>query len=95
MIYRNKKLLDAAKDSPQCFGCGLPNDGTVVAAHSNQQRDGKGMGHKAHDCRVAYLCRECHDILDKSPLPRHAKQEIFEEAWRRTVLHWFETGVVK
>ena len=50
-VYRSKKLLDYAKECPMCFGCGEPNDGSVVAAHSNQQRDGKGMGftHKVGD----------------------------------------------
>ncbi len=42
MIYRNKKLLEIVREFP-CQHCGK-QDGTVVAAHSNQLRDGKGKG---------------------------------------------------
>jgi hypothetical protein len=52
-MYRNKKLLEACREMP-CQHCGS-EDGTVVAAHSNQLRDGKGRGIKAHDYRVAAL----------------------------------------
>jgi uncharacterized protein YlaI len=61
--YRNPKLLALAKKAPRCMSCGKPNDGTVVACHSNAQRHGKGMGLKAHDL-PAFLCRECHDYID-------------------------------
>ena len=57
--YRNKKLLEAVREFP-CAMCGR-EDGTVCAAHSNQQRDGKGTGIKAHDYRIASLCYQCHD----------------------------------
>jgi len=46
--YRNRKLLDMIRESPECMHCGRYNDGTVVAAHSNQLRDGKGKSIKAH-----------------------------------------------
>ena len=42
--YRNKKLLEAVREFP-CAMCGR-QDGTVCAAHSNQQRDCKGTGIK-------------------------------------------------
>lgn len=62
MNYRNRALLNCAADAP-CQNCGA--DGrTVVAAHSNKQIHGKGMGFKAHDCFVAFLCNECHDWYD-------------------------------
>jgi len=44
--------------------CGA-QDGTVVAAHSNLQEHGKGMGHKAHDGMAAWLCYRCHSQLDQ------------------------------
>ena len=44
-----------AKNAPYCFCCGRSNDGTIVAAHSNQIRDQKGKGIKAHDFRVAFV----------------------------------------
>ena len=39
-MYRNKKLLEVVREAP-CMHCGA-QDGTVVAAHSNQLKDGKG-----------------------------------------------------
>jgi hypothetical protein len=56
--WRSKKLLEACRELP-CGLCGV-EDGTVVAAHSNQQKDGKGTGIKAHDFRVAALWEEAH-----------------------------------
>lgn len=94
MTYRNKNLLQAAKDAPRCFACGLPNTGTVVAAHSNQQRDGKGMGHKAADYRVAYLCHDCHDIIDNGSLKRLDAQLMWESAHRASIGWLFESGLV-
>lgn len=93
-MYRSRKLLDAAKDCPVCFGCGKHNDGTIVMAHSNQQRDGKGMGMKAHDYRVAALCSVCHYQLDAGDMSREARVERFEAAHRMTVGWLFESGRV-
>lgn len=36
-IYRNRKLLDAAKDAPRCMGCGRHNDVVVVVDNSIMQ----------------------------------------------------------
>lgn len=64
--YRNKKILDAARDEPclvnlpGCTGGGAD----TVAAHSMQRADGKGGSQKADDCFVAFACQSCHDILD-------------------------------
>ncbi len=44
MNYRNPKLLKLADGAP-CMMCSM-QDGTVVSAHSNQLRDGKGTGIK-------------------------------------------------
>lgn len=93
MNWRNKKLLAAANDAPVCMGCGKHNNGDVVAAHSNQQRDGKGMAIKAHDYRIAYLCGECHyEIDDESGLTRMERLEIWEEAHRKTIGWLVESG---
>ena len=59
----NKRLLEIVRQSP-CQHCGI-KDGTVVAAHSNQLRDGKGRSIKAHDYRIAALCHRCHYDLDQ------------------------------
>lgn len=64
-MYRNKKLTEIVRDAPICFGCGRHNDGTIVAAHSNQGIHGKGRSIKAHDCFVAALCYVCHSDLDQ------------------------------
>lgn len=63
MNYRNPKILQLAKEAPNCMYCGRNNDGSVVAAHMNGIEYGKGMGQKAHDV-PAYLCNECHAIAD-------------------------------
>ena len=84
MNYRNKKLLEAVRDIP-CQHCGT-QDGTVVAAHSNQLRDGKGKGIKAHDFRIAALCYRCHADLDQgSKMSKEERKEVWEEAHRRTI----------
>ena len=84
MNYRNKKLLEIVRESP-CQCCGK-KDGTIVAAHSNQQRDGKGTSIKAHDYRIAALCYRCHHELDAGiKLTKEQRHEMFEDAHRRTI----------
>ena len=90
-MYRNKKLLELVRECP-CQLCGA-EDGTVVAAHSNQQRDGKGMGIKAHDYRIAALCYTCHANIDQGKtLSKQEKFEAWDEAHRKTIGWLFETG---
>jgi len=63
--YRNRRILDAAKGET-CVRCGA-NDETVVAAHYSgmgAHRLGKGMGQKADDHCVAWLCIACHQEMD-------------------------------
>ena len=84
MIYRNKRLLEIARNFP-CQHCGI-DDGTVVAAHSNQLRDGKGKGIKASDYRIASLCFKCHLELDQGKnLSKAERLEMWEEAHRKTI----------
>jgi len=93
VIYRNRKLLDAARALP-CQHCGVSN-GTVVAAHSNQLRDGKGRGIKAHDYRIASLCYTCHSELDQgATMSRQERLEMWEEAHRKTIGLLFENGLI-
>ena len=90
-MYRNKKLLEAVRESP-CQICGA-QDGTVVAAHSNQQRDGKGMGLKAHDYRIAALCFTCHANIDQGKtLNKQQKFDAWDNAHRNTIGWLFERG---
>ena len=95
MNYRNKKLLEAARECPICCGCSRSNDGTVVAAHSNQLRDGKGRGLKAHDFRIAFLCHDCHNVVDCGPDSYESKLEFWEGAHRNTIAYLFLAGIVK
>ena len=90
-MYRCQPLLEKAREAP-CQHCGA-QDGTVVAAHSNQLRDGKGRGLKAHDYRIAALCFKCHYNLDQGAnLSKSERQEMWEEAHRRFVGWLFENG---
>ena len=94
MIYRDRKLLDVIRQSP-CQACGR-EDGTIVAAHSNQLRDGKGRGIKAHDYRIAALCHACHSEIDQgAKLSKAERIETWEEAHRRTIGWLFENNHIK
>lgn len=94
MLYRNKKLLEIARNFP-CQHCER-QDGTVVAAHSNQLRDGKGKGIKASDYRIASLCFYCHLELDQGKnLSKSERIEIWEEAHRKTIGLLFDNGYLE
>jgi hypothetical protein len=91
MIYRNKTLLEIVRDIP-CQHCEIA-DGTVVAAHSNQLRDGKGRGIKSHDYRIAALCYACHMELDQGKnLSKQERVGMWEEAHRKTIGLLFDNG---
>ena len=91
MNYRNKKILEVVRESP-CQLCGA-RDGTVVAAHSNQLRDGKGRSIKAHDYRIAALCYTCHAELDQgSKMSKEDRVDIWEMAHRKTIGWLFENN---
>jgi hypothetical protein len=94
VMYRNKQLLELVRQSP-CQTCGT-KDGTVVAAHSNQLRDGKGRGIKAHDYRIAALCFKCHYNYDQGKdMSKLERVEFFDEAHRKTIGWLFENGHVE
>ncbi len=89
--YRNPKLLKLAKDAP-CMNCGIMDD-TIVAAHSNQLRDNKGIGIKSDDHRISYLCSMCHARIDNGKeLSREERIELWENAHRRTIGYLFTSG---
>jgi hypothetical protein len=93
-MYRNKKLLEIVRNF-SCQHCGTI-DGTIVAAHSNQLRDGKGRGIKASDYRIASLCYTCHSELDQgTKLSKMERVELWEEAHRKTIGLLFENGYIK
>lgn len=94
MMYRNKKLLEAVRSSP-CQVCGI-SDGSVVAAHSNQLRDGKGRGLKSHDFRISAMCYKCHMELDQgTTMSKQERREQWEEAHRNTIGWLFENEIIK
>jgi hypothetical protein len=93
-MYRNKKLLEYARKLP-CQHCGI-DDGTVVAAHSNQLKDGKGRGLKASDYRIASLCYTCHTEIDQGKrLNKSERIQMFEDAHRSTIGEFFERGFIE
>ena len=90
-MYRNKRLLEVVRNLP-CQHCGK-SDGTVVAAHSNQLRDGKGRGIKCSDALIAALCYRCHAEVDQSStLSKDARVEMWESAHKATIRELFEQG---
>ena len=94
MIYRNKRLLELLREAP-CQVCGI-EDGTVVAAHSNQLRDGKGRSMKSHDFRCASMCYTCHTRCDQgADLSKAERVEMWEEAHRKTIGWLFLNAHVK
>jgi hypothetical protein len=93
MSYRSTKLLKSANGLP-CVLC--LSTGTTVAAHSTQVTHGHGTGCKAPDYFVAYVCQECHDLIDgrRGFLNKEEKREMWNRAFQRTVALWFEQGIV-
>lgn len=68
----------------------------MVAAHSNQLRDGKGRGIKACDYRIASLCFYCHLELDQGKnLSKQERVEMWEEAHRKTIGLLFDNGFIE
>ena len=55
---------------------------TVVAAHSDQGKHEKGLGIKAHDCFVAFICHNCHAMLPA--MKRDDREELFGHAMLST-----------
>jgi hypothetical protein len=86
--YRNPKLLALAKDAP-CSLC--DSTGTTVAAHSNYTEHGKGMGKKADDCYIAFLCYKCHMDIDQSKNTYLEKKEKWYLGMSKTY-HWLLTN---
>ena len=93
MTYRNPKLLKLAQLAP-CMACSI-DDSTIVAAHSNQGRDGKGMGLKASDAAIAYLCYKCHSSIDQGGWPKAISVKMWEAAHRKTMRWLIEEGHLK
>lgn len=94
-VYRNPALLALAEGQEclvrvpkYCWG----GTESTVAAHSNQIRDGKGKGIKAHDWATAHACGGCHYFLDQSKAPLAMKLSYFVPALRLTRLRVMAMG---
>lgn len=90
-VYRNRSLLDLARDQPctlmipgWCLGHSEPARETTVACHSNWSKHGKGGHLKAHDWAIAFGCAGCHFYLDQSSAPADDKVRYFELGLTRT-----------
>jgi len=93
LTFRSRKLLDLARGQ-SCVMCGA-DDETIVAAHSNLQEHGKGMGHKAHDAMHAWLCHGCHAELDQGHfLSKSEKREYMLTAICRTVMKMWDQDLI-
>jgi hypothetical protein len=69
---------------------------TTVAAHSNWQSEGKGVGHKSHDWATVDACSACHDELDRrNRLSSDEKRLYWLEGFVRTVGDRIARGVLR
>lgn len=91
--FRSTKLLRSAQGQA-CVLC--RRVGTTVSAHCNMTVHGKGIGIKCPDCLVAWLCYECHGLLDgqTGALTKEDKRTMWYRAFALTVVQWFDQGIV-
>ena len=89
---RSPALLKACRAIP-CTNCGR-DDGTVVAAHSNLAKHGKGRSIKASDVFVASLCSRCHAALDQGSLmSREDRERMWNACHMQTVRELVRGGL--
>lgn len=70
--------------------CGKNNDSDVVAAHRNET---KGIGIKVSDAWVAFICGECHSIVDNGKdLTREERRTEWFRAYANTMKWLLESG---
>lgn len=88
-------LLNAAA-TYRCAHCHR-DDGTVVAAHCNELALGRGFAHKTPDYMVAYLCHECHDVVDgrRGGLDLEQKRAMWNRAFVVTQSWLWRDGLIK
>ena len=54
---------------------------SVVPAHSNQAKHGKGMGRKAEHIFTVPMCFACHQWTDQGPATREEKFALWDRAY--------------
>mgnify|MGYP003144517817 CR=1 FL=1 len=93
------KLRKLAQEMPFCTSCGDPNPNRdlLCLAHSNELRHGKGVGKKSDDLFGAYMCFDCHNVVDgrTGKLTKIEKREMHERAWIITMEWWINNGHIK
>ena len=80
------------------MGCGLDNpDGNLIClAHSNSLAHGRGSFYKSNDLFAAYLCGECHNLVDVGHgLSKEEKREYHFGAWVKTMEWLITNGHIK
>lgn len=77
-----------------CIRCGA-DDGTIVPAHANQIRLGKGMGIKAEPWTVIPLCLKCHTWLDNGQADRVQKFETYTHCWNWHMANLLADGLIE
>lgn len=90
MTYRNRALLNLAHKLNVCPLCGQYSGHGLEPAHSDQQKHGKGMGHKAADHFHAAICHACHELLPT--LDRQARDLTWQRAFEATLTAYWENG---
>lgn len=86
-------LRNSAQYAPHCMACGKKNDGTLVLAHSNELRLGRGSHFKTPDYFGAIVCYECHTDIDSNrKMSREERRDIQRKAHSNTLTWWFENG---
>lgn len=97
MTYRNRKLLDLAHEMP-CqakFPHACTGHLSVIPAHSNQLKHGRGSYHKADDCFFAAMCGEAHREIDSGMWSRDQKNAEWELAHAETMRWLWENEKVR
>lgn len=83
-VEEGSKYLAACRGE-QCYLAvicgGEASPDIVVPCHSNQARDGKGMGKKASHERTVPGCHWCHSWLDQGKASREAKFGAWDMAY--------------
>ncbi len=86
-VEEGSKYLAACAGQPCYLNVMCPwtdwADPTVVPAHSNQGKHGKGMGLKAKNEFTLPACLACHTWLDRSGAPQERKVTAFDAGYAR------------
>lgn len=94
----SKKFRELAKQCPECMLCGLenPNGDLLCLAHSNRLEDGRGYGFKSNDLFGAFLCHNCHMMVDgiKGNLSKFEKRKKHNEAWQKSIKWLIEQNFI-